>query len=178
MLSRSHRPLRVALTGAATAALAVGAFAVADAATPERDPAQAQVRVQAAADDTLPPYAVEDFAYPGAAEILQERGLKVFRGDGHILVARCDGTANQIQIWSREGDEDSRFCFQATATSGYLTLEIPDVFALQTADRPISADLTAEGKTETVNVGKDGFEGVGEGTGGAPAVLVELRVTG
>ncbi|MFI9585831.1 hypothetical protein ACIHCQ_29180 [Streptomyces sp. NPDC052236] len=177
MISRSHGLLRVALTGTATVALAAGAFAVAGAATPGSNPAQAQVRVQAAADEA-PPAAIEDFNYPGAAKILQERGLKVFRGDGRILVAHCDGTANQIQIWSRVGDEGSQFCFQATGTSGYLTVEIPEVFALQTTDRPISAELTAGGKTQTVSVAKDTLKDVGEGSVGAPTMLVELRVTG
>ncbi len=56
------------------------------------------------------------------------------------------------------------------------------MWALETASHPISADVTARGKTETVNVSKtgpqNGYQSVGEGTDGDPAVLVELRVTG
>ncbi|NEE18551.1 hypothetical protein G3M58_70285 [Streptomyces sp. SID7499] len=81
-------------------------------------------------------------------------------------------------MWSRQGDEGSRFCFRATASSGFLTLEIPQVFAVQTADRPVSADLSSAGKTKTVDVAKDTLQGVGEGVEGADTVLVELRVTG
>jgi hypothetical protein len=63
--------------------------------------------------------------------------------------------------------------------SGYLTLELPRVFALETGEHPISADLTANGSTTTVEVDEGGFKSVGEGTvGGARSVLVEIRVTG
>ncbi|MDN3292579.1 hypothetical protein QWM81_00660 [Streptomyces ficellus] len=131
----------------------------------------------AAADDTLPPVAVEDFSYPNAAKILAEKGLTLHKGDGRILLADCDSSRQQIQVWTRQ-TADGKYCFDANATRGYLTLEVPDVYALQTSDHPISADLTANGKTQTVNVPKDNFQGVGEGTGGDPTVLVEIRVTG
>ncbi|CAL9422258.1 hypothetical protein SUDANB38_01897 [Streptomyces sp. enrichment culture] len=74
------------------------------------------------------------------------------------------------------------YCFAATAATGYLTLELPRVFALEAAtDHSISADLTAEGETTTVSVPKGGFTSVGEGhpaTGSKRSVLVEIRVTG
>jgi hypothetical protein len=135
----------------------------------------------AAAADT-PPSAVEQFSYPGAAGILASEGIQLKKGDGHILLATCDGTADQIRVYTvadstagRKGD----YCFKATAASGWLTLELPRVFALETGDHPISADLTANGATTTVSVDEDGFESVGEGTvGGARSVLVEIRVTG
>ncbi|MDH6550514.1 hypothetical protein M2162_004611 [Streptomyces sp. SAI-041] len=135
----------------------------------------------AVAVDT-PPSAVEQFSYPGAAGILASEGIRLKKGDGHILLATCDGTADQIRVYTvadstvgRRGD----YCFRATAASGWLTLELPRVFALETGDHPISADLTANGATTTVNVDEGGFESVGEGTvGGARSVLVEIRVTG
>ncbi|MFC9063526.1 hypothetical protein ACFTXB_36785, partial [Streptomyces sp. NPDC057074] len=69
--------------------------------------------------------------------------------------------------------------FHTTAASGYLTLELPRVFALETGEHPVSADLTAEGQTQTVSLAEDEFKSVGEGTvGGAHSVLVEIRVTG
>ncbi|RNL71200.1 hypothetical protein [Streptomyces sp. I6] len=164
MISRARRFLFFGVATAAVAGASTFAFA--------------NMSQAAAAEETRPPIAVEDFAYPGAAKILQDRGLKLIKGDGHILAAACDESPNQIRIWTRVGDEADRFCFRATASTGHLTLEVPEVYALQTADHPISADLTAEGKSETVDVAKDDMVGVGEGLGNPPAVLVELRVTG
>ncbi|MEJ8636358.1 hypothetical protein [Streptomyces sp. MS2.AVA.5] len=129
-----------------------------------------------------PPVAVEDYAYPGAADILATQGIKLKKGDGRILLVECDTTPGEIKVHTVKDDAAGRkgnYCFRATAKTGYLTLELPRVFALETAEHPISADLTANGDTTTVDVPKDGFESVGEGTvGGAQSVLVEIRVTG
>ncbi|WP_432126520.1 hypothetical protein [Streptomyces sp. bgisy082] len=141
-------------------------------------PRAAAVAATTAATATEMPTAVEDLNYPDAARILQQTKLKLLRGDGHIVVATCGETANQITIWSRTSEAEDKFCFRATAATGFLTLEVPEVFALQTTDRPISADLTAAGKAQTVNVAKDKMVGVGEGLGNAPTTLVELRITG
>ncbi|MER5530735.1 hypothetical protein ABT075_40200 [Streptomyces sp. NPDC002677] len=71
------------------------------------------------------------------------------------------------------------YCFRAIGKTGRLTLELPRVFAVEAADHPIRADLTANGATTQVLVDKGGWASVGEGTpGGARSVLVELRVTG
>ncbi|MET7414202.1 MULTISPECIES: hypothetical protein [Streptomyces] len=135
-----------------------------------------------AADDELPPSAVEDFAYPGADRILETRGIELKRGDGRIVLTDCDLNAPQIRVMTvadPAAGREGTYCFRATAATGFLTLSLPRVFALEAADRPISADLTADGETTTVDVPKGGFESVGEGTpGGARSVLVELRVTG
>ncbi|WP_308050600.1 hypothetical protein [Streptomyces sp. TRM72054] len=136
----------------------------------------------AVAADEAPSFAVEDYNYPNAAQILADKGILLKRGDGHIVLAECDQSANQIRVLTvadQSAGRDGTYCFRATATTGYLTLELPRVFALETSDRPISADLTANGTTTTVNVPEDTFESVGEGTvGGARSVLVEIRVTG
>ncbi|MFI8202054.1 hypothetical protein [Streptomyces sp. NPDC085937] len=135
---------------------------------------------QAAADEM--PYAVEDFNYPGADRIKSSMGITVKRGDGHVLVAECDPKADQIRVLTVADSSAGRrgtYCFEATSTSGFLTLELPRVFALEAGEQPISADLTANGQTQTVDVPEGGFEPVGEGTvGGAQSVLVEIRVTG
>ncbi|MGW2856897.1 hypothetical protein ACWDAZ_34850 [Streptomyces sp. NPDC001215] len=83
----------------------------------------------------------------------------------------------------QSGDPQGAYCFRASAKSGYLALELPHVFALETADHPIRADLKPQADpsapVKTVTVAKNGYESVGEGTtGGAPTVLLELRVTG
>ncbi|MFF4751133.1 hypothetical protein ACWD5R_23815 [Streptomyces sp. NPDC002514] len=136
--------------------------------------------VSAAAE--TPPYAVEDYNYPGADRILQTEGIQLKRGDGHVLLVDCDSTTDQIKVYTVKDDTVGRkgnYCFRATASTGFLTLELPRVFALETGAHPISADLTANGETTTVTVAEGGFESVGEGTvGGARSVLVEIRVTG
>ncbi len=133
--------------------------------------------VEAAGVDGLPPVLVEDFTYPNADGILAETGLKLIKGNGRLLFAECDGSAGLIEVWTRQ-TADGRYCFKPDGVGGFLTLEVPDVYALQTTDNPISADLTAEGETKTVAVAKNQLKGVGEGTSSAPTVLVELRVTG
>ncbi|MEK2479135.1 hypothetical protein [Streptomyces noursei] len=132
------------------------------------------------AADAQPPSAVEDFGYPNADKILEEKKIKLIRGDGHLLLAECGSSPQQIKVWTRGGGD---FCFQATAKTAFLTMEVPKVFALETASRPISADLTAGSKKETVKVSKEdprqnGYQSVGEGVRGATSTLVELRVTG
>lgn len=164
------RARRLLIAGAAGLLAAVAGISLAVADAPS-----------ATAVDT-PPVAVESFSYPNAAAILASEGIHLKKGDGHVLLATCDGSADQIRVYAvadstvgRKGD----YCFRATAASGYVTLELPRVFALETGDHPISADLTANGATTTVAVGEGGFESVGEGTvGGARSVLVEIRVTG
>lgn len=165
-------------SGITAVILGASTLAVANAAP---DPA-APAGVRAAEDGALPPVAVEDFAYPGAESILATEGIELKRGDGHIVLTECDSASGLIKVHTVKDDavgRKSTYCFRATAGTGRLTLELPRVFALETADHPISADLTANGATTTVDVAKDGFEPVGEGTvGGARSVLVEIRVTG
>jgi hypothetical protein len=166
VISRTRRLLCAGLAGAA-ALVGAAAYAVAAPAT----------AVQAAADD-VPPVAVEDFNYPGAAKILAEQGITLKRGDGRITLATCDAAAtDQIEVWTRKSG-DGKFCFRATATTGWLTLEIPEVYALATETRAVRAELSAEGQSQVVDVAKGEFKGVGEGVGDAPTILLELRVTG
>ncbi|MDT0615316.1 hypothetical protein [Streptomyces lancefieldiae] len=131
---------------------------------------------QAAAAEQ-PPYAVEDFQHPGADRILAEKGITLHRGDGHVFFAECDGSPEQIQVWTRKSSEGT-YCFQTTSTTGFLSVEVPEVYALQTEETAIHAELSAEGKTQEIDLTKNDFQGVGEGVGGAPTVLLELRVTG
>jgi hypothetical protein len=131
---------------------------------------------------STPPAAVEDYSYPGADRILTEKGIKLKKGDGRILLADCDRAAQQIRVLTVEDTSANRagtYCFRAIGKSGRLTLELPRVFAVEAADHPVRADLTANGQTTSVNVPQGGWESVGEGIpGGARSVLVELRVTG
>lgn len=129
-----------------------------------------------------PPIAVEDYGYPGADKILAGKGIKLKKGDGRILLAECDEAAQQIRVLTVEDAAAGRagtYCFKALGDTGRFTLELPRVFAVEAADHPIQADLTANGETTKVSVAEGGWASVGEGTvGGAKSVLVELLVTG
>ncbi|WP_308406430.1 hypothetical protein [Streptomyces sp. AC602_WCS936] len=170
MNSRLRKPLVAGLLAVCAVA---GASAVGYAATgADASPVAAQA---AAAEE--PPPAIEDFQHPNADRILEEKGITVHRGDGHIFFADCDGSAEQIQVWTRKSSE-GYYCFQTTSTTGYLKVEVPEVFALQTQETAVHAELSAEGKSQEIDLAKNEFKGVGEGVGGASTVLLELRVTG
>ncbi|GGM38076.1 secreted protein [Longimycelium tulufanense] len=161
-------PLRVRRLMIASAlsitALTAGATAVAVAAAGS----------PSAKEDDQPP-AVEDYGYPGAAAILKEKGITLHKGDGHILLTKCDDVDKQITVLTRHNKE-GQYCFRVTGSTGYLTLEIPETFAIQAEEHPVRATLTANGKTETLDVDRHRLEGVGEGLVSSPTILIELRV--
>ncbi|MEU3371631.1 hypothetical protein ABZ734_14315 [Streptomyces sp. NPDC006660] len=130
----------------------------------------------------MPPSAVETFSYPAAAQIWSNQKIKLIRGDGHIVLADCDATGSQIKVLTVTDDDlgtRATYCFQATASTGYLALEVPRTFYLTTSDHPVAATLTADGRSSTVTVPKNDYQPVGEGTvGGAKSTLVELRIAG
>ncbi|MFH8939491.1 hypothetical protein [Streptomyces griseosporeus] len=122
------------------------------------------------------PAAVEDFNYPGANRILQQRGITLKRGDGHIILVSC-GEPWNIKIESRL--DNGGYCFRASGKTGLLTLELPDAYGVWTEDHPVEAKLTAEGAETLVKVPTNEYQPVGEsGDTGLRSVLVELRVTG
>ncbi|MFF8383908.1 hypothetical protein [Streptomyces kanasensis] len=129
--------------------------------------------------------AVENFDYPHASQILTEQGIKLIKGDGHILVADCAEAADiKVQTSLIHPGQTTRgqYCFKVTGSgkSGFLALELPKVYNIITGDVAVSADVTADGTKQTVEVAENGIKGVGVAgtppTG--PAVLVELRVKG
>ncbi|WP_037864554.1 hypothetical protein [Streptomyces sp. NRRL S-340] len=167
-------PARKVLLGGLTAALVMGLGATA-LALPQTTTSAATTT---AAGDM--PGLVEDFDYPGAAQVQQDRGVTLKRGDGHVWLTdvtslnECSGASN-IAIESRKG----LFCFKTNAKSGYLTLELPDTFSIWTQNHPVKATLTAEGKNTVVNAPANDLTPVGEsGDTGLRSVLVEIRVTG
>ncbi|MEU6395287.1 hypothetical protein [Streptomyces sp. NPDC046939] len=160
------------MAAATTAAVAFGASALASADSPA---------APSATSDEMP-LLVEDFNYPGADRVLKTEGIKLKRGDGHITLAECGRTTGQIIAMTVADGSVGRkgeYCFEVNAKSGYLTLELPRIFAFEAGGQAIKASLTAEGQTETVAIPKDGYKSVGEGLpGGSQSVLVEIRVTG
>ncbi|MFE7313070.1 hypothetical protein ACFU7T_08160 [Streptomyces sp. NPDC057555] len=169
--------LLVGVIGTATAFAGVATIAAAQAA-PQPVNTIAQ---QGAADDT-PPSAVEDFEYPNAAKLLKEKGIKLGRGDGHILLSECTG-ANILVRTTHTSADNYKYCFKATGKKGYLTLEVPEVFSVDSKGPAFQATVTSEGQKKTVHVAEGASKAVGvgdldPGSSGKPAVLIELRVDG
>jgi hypothetical protein len=120
---------------------------------------------------------VEDFSYPGAEKIKAEKGITLKSGDGHIVLADCDGSPGQMEIHAR-GRVTT--CFRVIGSSGYLSVEIPAVFGVKaSADEAADVTLTAPDSTvQEVHIPKGAARPVGE-TADPQArdhTLVEIRV--
>ncbi|MFK0121647.1 hypothetical protein [Streptomyces sp. NPDC090994] len=134
------------------------------------------VAASAAAEGEMPGI-VEDFNYPGSAQIYEETGALLKRGDGHIVMVPCDGN-NDIWIMSNQ-DGAANHCFNVTAKPAYLTLEIPKAHGIWTKAYPVKTTLREDdGTTTVVNAPANDFTGYGEsGASGERTMLIELRVT-
>jgi len=127
-----------------------------------------------AADE--PPSVVEDFAYPGAAQILAEHGIKVLKGDGRIrYVADCDAQANLFRVESLVGSTALTYCFEVRGPRGFVTVDIPNVYLVRGAAQTVVATATFEGQTEKATVPPNTYVAIGGGQG--THTLVELRAT-
>ncbi|MFD3571568.1 trypsin-like serine protease [Streptomyces sp. NPDC058667] len=134
-----------------------------------------------AADEpgTEMPYAVEDGSYPNRAEILGITGADLIAGDGNITLTPCSGPY-QIKVWAvKLKTGDSRICFSAAKT-GYLKVNIPRAYRIETIHRDIKASVSIAGDTEDLTVLRDTSAGFGEAdlTDPQQAVLLDMRVTG
>nr|WP_203686482.1 hypothetical protein [Streptomyces sp. SID14515] len=109
--------------------------------------------------DELPPVAVEDFAYPDADRIFAEQGILLKRGDGHILLADCASATGLVEIFSRE---KGSFRFRVTGDSGFLSLELPQVYGVKSNDYKLRVDMEAEGEETSFDVPKNTWTPVGE----------------
>ncbi|MFD7784993.1 FG-GAP-like repeat-containing protein [Streptomyces nojiriensis] len=139
--------------------------------------------VSASSSGPLPadaaPYAVETGAYPFRSAVQTATGADLIAGDGNIKQTSCSGTY-QIMVWARDlRTNESRICF-AAANSGYLSVNIPRAYRIETTDRDIKASVTIAGGTQNLDVPKDTTKGFGEADPTDPkqAVLLEMRVTG
>jgi hypothetical protein len=134
------------------------------------------------------PSLVEDYNYPGAAQIIAEHGLKLFKGDGHILFVtsrtydegQC--ATGQLQVEKALDVEPYGvfYCFQTVGAEGFLTLEVPATFGIRGGNAPIEATAELPTGDQTYDVPPNGFVAISPGPGGEPpaAILVELRMTG
>ncbi|MFI5808952.1 hypothetical protein [Streptomyces sp. NPDC051561] len=144
-------------------------------------------RVARAAAAAAMPSAVEDFSYPGAEQLLQDRKIVLKRGDGNIVLKGGNGDQGQgacsdaKDIFVESRLDKQGFCFTTTGTRGYLTMEIPEAFFLWTQDRAMKATVTADGTNKVYEAPKNDVTTIGEtdtAGGEKRSVLVELRITG
>jgi hypothetical protein len=127
------------------------------------------------------PSIVEDYGYPGSAQILAQRGITLIRGDGHIMLVPCDGLGLiEVRSASAPADKDpdpGHYCFKVTGTTGSLTLDIPNAYQVKGDNHAVTATITVKDETSTVAVDKNGWTGIGLGSGPDPATLLKLDAT-
>jgi len=100
---------------------------------------------------TDPASAVEDFAYPGADQILDQSHVKLVSGNGEIELVDCDaaatGTVTYFKVRSSDlevGDQ-GLFCLKVLSTRyGVINLEAPEVYSIRS-----DGQSTGEGHTAT-----------------------------
>lgn len=109
--------------------------------------------------DDAPGYAVEDFNYPQADKILEEQGILLKRGDGHIVLAECDSEAGLLEVWPRS---QAKICFRVTGNSGRLTMEIPAVYGVKGNSYETDVTMTAGDQEKHYEIAKDAWTNVGE----------------
>ncbi|MDX3456241.1 hypothetical protein PV396_30605 [Streptomyces sp. ME02-8801-2C] len=168
------------LIGTGLAALAAGALAWTAVAGSGSAPAQdgaanrASGAVTAVADEA-PAYAVETFDYPNADKILAEQNIVLKRGDGHITLADCASGTGLLEVWARE--KADRICFKVVGNSGWLTMEIPSVYAVKGNDYATEVDMTVGAEEKSFDVEKNTWTAVGESADeqGREHMLVEIR---
>jgi hypothetical protein len=138
---------------------------------------------------------VEDFRYPSAAQILATQNVNLLSGDGHILLADCatppQGDIGLLKVFTTDetigADGIGRVCFRVTASSGWLSLQVPGVYEIRGdgqrtgTGHEVTAELVADdGEELTVEVDPDGSTQVGQGAdpNAPPTTLLKLVVTG
>ncbi|MFF8590512.1 hypothetical protein ACF061_03555 [Streptomyces sp. NPDC015220] len=139
-------------------------------------PAEANPPAPATVAADAPGYAVEDFDYPGADRVLQEKGIVLKRGDGHIVLAQCGSENGLMDIWARYRNGD-HICFRVTGDSGYLSLEIPAVYGITgAAGQSADVTMTVDDETTHYNVPAGSMTAVGENADpdGRDHTLVEI----
>ncbi|MFD9633136.1 hypothetical protein [Streptomyces violascens] len=119
------------------------------------------------------PSTVEGFSYPHAEKVLADKGLKLKRGDGHIVLAECGSDPGLLRFLGRERED---FCFRVTGQKGYLSLEVPAVAGVQTTDHSARVNMTVGAETKSYDIGKNKWQGIGEATdpAGRDHTLVEI----
>ncbi|MFG2488612.1 hypothetical protein ACGFSI_38435 [Streptomyces virginiae] len=124
----------------------------------------------------------ENRPYPDAAAILAKDGIKLNGGNGGITLDKCGTNISQIRLYANPDPatkRNSMYCFTAHNSTGRITLELDQIFAIDAGSRPVSAKIAADNSSKTIQVAKHSYASVvarpTEGTGHA---LVEISVTG
>ncbi|MBB5476297.1 hypothetical protein [Micromonospora parathelypteridis] len=142
-------------------------------------------QLPSSAEDT-PPSIVEDYSYPGAAQVLAQRGIKLIKGDGHITLVDCGSRPNNppedlilVQSNDLTLPGGSNFCFKPTGASGLLTMEIPKVYFVR-GDNTNTLAAKVEVKddptvVEVEEVTPLEWQPVGVGQERGDATILELR---
>ncbi|MEW2429688.1 hypothetical protein AB0877_16885 [Micromonospora sp. NPDC047644] len=132
-----------------------------------------------------PPSLEEDFNYPGAAAILAEHGVKLHKGDGHVLwtgsrpmESGSPCLSTEVQVEQILGPEANYHCFRTLGATGYLTLEISGTFGIRGGARTVEATAQLpEGPAEfTIPAGKPVPIRPGSDADQPEATLVEIRI--
>jgi hypothetical protein len=163
-------PTRTFVIASAIAATVVSASAV----------GTAGVSLASAADDTQPSLE-EDYSYPGAQQILADRGILLISGDGHLQLVNC-GQPGLIEVHASatpdHNPDPGHYCFKATGPTAYLKLQLDNAFQVKGDDHAVQATVKVRNQTSTVAVDRNGWTGIGFGAGeDAPATLLELKAT-
>ncbi|MEV4121746.1 hypothetical protein [Micromonospora sp. NPDC049645] len=154
----SRRTRSVGAVGSAAVVLAVGGL-------------MGAYPTSATANADAPPSIEENFVYPGGETL---DGIRLLKGDGHVLLTGCDQPARSIEVWSFT--RSTPFCFEVRGTSGYVTLELADVYGIRNYNSfGLGAKVRVASTEKTISVPIDDWAGVGIGAGEGPAVLLELR---
>jgi len=146
----------------------------------------------ATAMDT-PPSIVEDYTYPGAAQILAQYNVKLISGDGGILFADCatppTGDIGLIQVHTTERigpNGQGVLCFRVAKPSGHLEMEVPGVYEIHgdgqragTGHKTTAIVRTDAGQLPPVTVNPSGSTqvGIGADPNNPPTTLLQLTVT-
>ncbi|MEU6311536.1 hypothetical protein [Streptomyces sp. NPDC047014] len=159
----------------AGAALAAGALTCVAMVGMPQDGGTESLAAQPIADEG-PGYAVEDFSYPNADRILAEKKIKLKSGNGHILLAECNGAPELMEIFPLKNE---KVCFRVTGDKGYLSLEIPSVFGVKGNSYEAQVAMSTGSEHKTFNVDKNAWTAVGETADeqGRDFMLLEIRTS-
>ncbi|MFF3085901.1 hypothetical protein ACFVRB_12725 [Streptomyces nojiriensis] len=117
----------------------------------------------AGAAEELPPLAVEDFKYPDADSVFEKQNIRLKTGDGHITLAECGSKPGLIEVWTSQ-DVGTRFCFQVTGSTGYLSLELPRVYAVKGNDYKLRVDMKVDNREVSFDIKNNQWTPVGKST--------------
>jgi hypothetical protein len=131
---------------------------------------------------------VEDYSYPGADAVLAQYGITLKKGDGHLQLADCGADSDNppadlilVQTNDLTLPSGPNFCFKPTGTTGYLSMEISQVYFIRgeqtrTVDAKVELQPDdAAATTKSVQVDPGEWQPVGVGADEGVATVLELR---